>query len=119
MMGLLTAVLIIGVMVAVYFTGGFGMFGETALPDRPDGQGKTTIGRAANRAKDEVCRSNIRSVRMSIQIQQTTEGLPSSLDELPGLGPEFKHCSIEPKEAYVYDPSTGKVTCPHPGHENF
>jgi hypothetical protein len=119
MMGLLMALVIVCAMVAVYLTGGFGLFGETALPDRPDGKGKTTIGRAANRAKDEVCRSNIRSVRMSIQIQQTTDGIPSSLEELPGLSAEFKRCAIEPKEAYVYDPSTGKVTCPHPGHENF
>lgn len=119
MVGLLVAVLIIGIAVAVYFTGGFGMFGETTLPARPDGQGKTTVGRAAIRAKDEVCRSNLRQVRMAIQIQQTTDGLPASLSDLPGLSPEFLHCVIEPKEAYVYDPATGKVTCPHPGHENF
>lgn len=117
--GVLVAVAIIGVAVAVYFTGGFGMFGaETALPERADGQGKTTVGRAAARAKDEVCRSNIRQVRMSIQVSQTTEETPMSLADIP-LGDEFKRCSITPNEAYVYDPSSGRVTCPHPGHESF
>jgi hypothetical protein len=119
MVGLLAAVLIIGVMVAVYFTGGFGMFGETVLPERADGKGKTTIGRAANRAKDVACQSNLRQVKMAIDIAKTAGEPPASLSELSGLSPEFFHCTIEPKEAYVYDPSTGKVTCPHPGHENF
>lgn len=118
-MGILAAVLIICVAAAVYFTGGFGSFGETALPERPDGQGKTTIGRAANRAKDTVCQSNIRQIRMAIDIAKTTDGPPASLTDLPGFSPDFFHCTIEPKEAYIYDPSTGKVTCPHPGHENF
>ena len=118
-MGLLVAIVIIGVMVAVYFTGGLGMFGaETALPARADGQGKTTIGRAANRAKDEVCRSNLRQVNMSIEVQKTSDQTPSSLSEL-GLSPEFLKCSITPHEAYVYDGQGGRVTCPHPGHESF
>jgi hypothetical protein len=118
LMGLLAAILIIGVLVAVYFTGGFGMFGETALPARPDGQGKTTVGRAAARAKDEVCRSNLRQVNMSMEVAKTAGDVPSSLQEL-GLGPEFLKCAIPPNEAYVYDGNGGRVTCPHPGHESF
>jgi hypothetical protein len=119
MMVLLVAIVIIGVLVAVYLTGGLGMFGgETVLPARADGQGKTTVGRAAARAKDEVCRSNLRQVNMSIEVQKTADQIPSSLTEL-GLGPEFLKCAIPPNEAYVYDGQGGRVTCPHPGHENF
>jgi hypothetical protein len=118
LMGLLAAILIIGIVVAVYFTGGFGMFGETVMPARADGQGKTTVGRAAARAKDEVCRSNLRQVNMSIEVAKTSGDVPASLQEL-GLGPEFMKCAIEPHEAYVYDGMGGRVTCPHPGHESF
>ena len=119
MMGLLVSIVIIGILVAVYLTGGLGLFGgETALPERADGQGKTTVGRAAARAKDEVCRSNLRQVNMSIEVQKTADEIPSSLSEL-GLGDAFLKCAIPPNEAYVYDGQGGRVTCPHPGHENF
>jgi hypothetical protein len=118
--GLMAAIVIIGVAVAVYFTGGLGMFGgETALPERADGVGKTTVGRAAARAKDEVCRSNLRQINMSIEVAKTASEPPSSLAEMSELGPDFKRCSIEPREAYVYDGNGGRVTCPHPGHERF
>ncbi|MDQ2987122.1 MAG: hypothetical protein M3R13_10460 [Armatimonadota bacterium] len=119
MMGLMAAVLIICIAAGVYFTGGFGSFGETALPDRPDGQGRTTIGRAANRAKDTVCQSNLRQVNMSVDVAKTAGEAPTSLTELSGLGPEFLRCTIEPREAYVYDGAGGRVTCPHPGHEKY
>jgi hypothetical protein len=119
LMGLLVGIVIIGILIAVYFTGGLGMFGgESALPARADGQGKTTVGRAAARAKDEVCRSNLRQVNMSIEVQKTSDQIPSSLSEL-GLSQEFLKCAIPPNEAYVYDGQGGRVTCPHPGHENF
>ena len=118
-MGLLAAIVIIGVVTVVCLTGGGGLMGtETVMPDRPDGQGKTTIGKAAARAKDEVCRSNLRQVNMSIEVQKTSDQIPSSLGEL-GLSPEFLKCSITPHEAYVYDGQGGRVTCPHPGHESF
>lgn len=118
-MGLLAAIVIIGIMVAVYLTGGLGIFGgETVLPARADGQGKTTVGRAAARAKDEVCRSNLRQVNMSIEVTKTSGDPPMSLPEL-GLGDAFLRCSIPPNEAYRYDGQGGRVTCPHPGHESF
>ena len=120
LMGLLAAIVIIGVVTVVYLTGGGGLMGtETVMPDRPDGQGKTTIGKAAARAKDEVCRSNLRQVNMSIEVAKTAGEPPASLDEMTELGPDFKRCSIEPKEAYIYDGNGGRVTCPHPGHESF
>jgi hypothetical protein len=119
LMGLLVGIVIIGILIAVYFTGGLGVLGgESALPERADGQGKTTIGRAAARAKDEVCRSNLRQVNMSIEVQKTADQIPATLNEL-GLGAEFLKCSIPPNEAYVYDGQGGRVTCPHPGHESF
>ncbi|MEO7453834.1 MAG: hypothetical protein ABIV13_03615 [Fimbriimonadales bacterium] len=119
LMGLLVAIVIIGVLAAVYLTGGVGIFGgSTDLPARADGQGKTTIGRAAARAKDEVCRSNLRQVNISIEVQKTADQIPSTLSEL-GLGEAFLKCSIPPNEAYRYDGQGGRVTCPHPGHESF
>jgi len=44
--------------------------------------------------------------------------LPKTLAEVRGLGNDMKQCPIG-KEPYEYDPATGKVHCPHPGHEKY
>jgi hypothetical protein len=75
----------------------------------------------AGRAKGTVCSSNIRQVRMSIDMAQQSDDegkFPQSLEELRGLPSEFRKCP-DAGERYVYDPTTGKVHCPHPGHERF
>jgi prepilin-type N-terminal cleavage/methylation domain-containing protein len=80
-------------------------------------KGATPMGRA----RGTVCSSNIRQVRMSIDMAQQTDDegkFPQSLEELRGLPSEFHKCP-DSGEKYVYDAATGKVTCPHPGHERF
>src|ERR1043166_529466 len=71
-------------------------------------------------ARDTVCQSNLQQVRASIEINKTTDadgGNPPDLASLK-LPAEVLKCEVG-GERYVYDPQTGKVHCPHPGHESF
>ncbi|HSI72703.1 MAG TPA: prepilin-type N-terminal cleavage/methylation domain-containing protein [Fimbriimonas sp.] len=113
----LVVIAIIGVL-AVAMLKGSGAFGGESASPRKDGKGQTTVGLAQYRAKDEVCRSNLGQVRLSISINtDADENRPASLQDLK-LPKEFSLCPIG-KEAYVYDPASGRVTCPHPGHEKY
>ncbi|WP_144241209.1 hypothetical protein [Fimbriimonas ginsengisoli] len=110
---------IIAVLAGVFFFGS-GVF-QAGGPKSPrkDGKGVTIPGLAEARARDTVCQSNLSQVRQSIMVAQSSGGdeLPKSLDELH-LPAEVTHCSIG-HEAYTYDPATGQVHCPHPGHEKY
>lgn len=72
-------------------------------------------------ARDTVCQANLRSVRQSIEAFRAadTDGkYPGSLDELKELPADLRRCPVG-GEAYIYDPATGTVRCPHPGHESY
>ena len=113
----LIVIAIIGVL-SVAMWKGSGAFGSPAASPRKDGKGATVLGQTTYRAKDEVCRSNIGQVRLSIQVNTNTdEEHPATLQDLK-LPSEFYVCPIG-KEPYTYDATTGVVACPHPGHEKF
>ena len=116
---LITVVLIL-VLVVVLFKGGslFGMGGSAVKP-RPDGKGTTILGQVRYDAKDEVCRSNLTSLRQAIQLSEQTndDKPPASLADTK-LGPDLYSCPVG-HEPYQYDPSTGQVHCIHPGHEKY
>lgn len=87
------------------------------------GRSKPTdkVQKPITRAESVVCMQNLRSVRQAIAAAQAsdTDGkFPQSLSEMKELPAEVTHCDVG-KEAYVYDPTTGQVHCPHPGHENY
>ncbi|HVL39864.1 MAG TPA: prepilin-type N-terminal cleavage/methylation domain-containing protein [Fimbriimonadaceae bacterium] len=111
----LVTIALILVLVVVYTTGGFGgRSGST----RADGKGTTVPGAARMKAFDTQCKSNLGQVRQSLQLAATLdEPYPATLQETR-LGDGFYHCPIG-KEPYQYDPSTGRVACPHPGHEKY
>ncbi|HXG25212.1 MAG TPA: prepilin-type N-terminal cleavage/methylation domain-containing protein [Chthonomonadales bacterium] len=72
-------------------------------------------------AQDTVCEANLRIVRQSLEVRRT--GDPDganvwSLAELRELPSEARRCPVGGEE-YIYDPQTGQVRCPHPGHQNF
>ncbi len=109
----MVVLVIICILAGVYFVGGSGG-GST----RADGKGKTIVGGAIYRARDEVCRSNLNQVRQAVQLKWTTDdAYPATLDETR-IGQDFYQCAIG-KEHYEYDASTGKVKCVHPGHEKY
>ncbi|HUU53304.1 MAG TPA: hypothetical protein VMY87_00150 [Armatimonadota bacterium] len=111
LIGLLLALVIIVILLSMYgLPGGTG--GST-----PGGDPVTVLGGTKDRAQGAVCRNNLSQLRAAIGIQAGTTGAnPPSLDSLhagvdlvcPGSG-----------DPYQYDPTTGKVSCVHPGHESF
>ncbi|MCG9894175.1 MAG: hypothetical protein MH204_01710 [Fimbriimonadaceae bacterium] len=119
-MGRLIAVLV-GVAVLIglilVFTVGSPAVGEKA-PPRADGKGETVIGRSALAAKDTVCRENLRQIRAALQAAaaMSVDEPPQSLDEVPGIA-SIRSCPVG-ETPYVYDPQSGTVSCPHPGHES-
>jgi len=83
----------------------------------PDGK---KIRAPINLAKDTACRTNLNTVRQGIATLQAgdPEGQPApGLAELR-LGSEVTRCPVGGEE-YLYDPQTGQVRCPHPGHDNY
>lgn len=84
---------------------------------RSDGK---TVRAPVTVAKDSVCQQNIRQVRQAIQAYTAADPdgkLPQSLSEMRETAP-ISRCEVG-KVPYLYDPQTGQVRCPHPGHENF
>jgi prepilin-type N-terminal cleavage/methylation domain-containing protein len=72
------------------------------------------------RAHDSECINNVHQVHLAILAADAgdTEGKhPASLDELK-LPKEMLSCPVG-HQPYVYDPATGEVHCPYPGHEKF
>lgn len=94
-----------------------GTFGE-GKSSRPDGKGTTIPGAVMAKAQDTECKQYLQQVRMSIQVTQTsTDAFPATIEET-NLGSTFYECPLG-GEKYNYDPNTGKVSCPHPGHEKL
>lgn len=116
LIGILVAVVILIGLVLFFVFGGFGMSGASS--ERKDKVGTTIIGKSMARAKDAKCMEYLKQVRMAIEMNTSVEDeKPESLATLK-LPAEVIQCPIG-KEPYVYDPKTGKVMCPHPGHENY
>jgi hypothetical protein len=115
--GLIATIAIIAIM-AVLFTVGPNIFKQPKA-SRPDGKGTTIVGASMYKAKDNACVSNLNQIRLSItaNADPTDESKPQSLEELK-LGTSIIKCPVG-GEAYVYDPQTGTVTCPHPGHDKY
>lgn len=123
MLGVMIAAAIGLVLVLVLATGGKlpgggSLTGSTPAP-REDGKGTTIVGRVAYEAKDEACKSNLDQTRQAIQIatDPVESTPPASLAETK-LSSDFLRCPIG-KEAYIYDPASGQVSCPHPGHGSY
>lgn len=116
LVGLLVVMALIA-MLSVVFMYGSGTLGQHQSA-RKDGKGTTIPGMAEMSAQDTVCRSNLSQVRQGLMVAQGGEEThPASLQELK-FPAEVLRCPIG-HEPYVYDPTTGTVTCPHPGHEKY
>ena len=117
LVGLLVTIALMGLLAVVLFKGS-GAFGAK-MSSRKDGKGTTVLGQVQYDAKDTVCRSNISQVRQALMIAQSNndEKFPASIEDTK-LGNDFYKCPLG-HEKYIYDPTTGKVTCPHPGHEKY
>lgn len=108
LIGLLAAIVIIGILFALYMGGPAGGGSQ--------GQG-TTPGGAKRSAQGVLCRNNLSQLRAAISIRMGTAGsFPASLEELnAGV---LLRCPVG-DEPYQYDSTTGQVHCVHPGHEGY
>ena len=92
------------------------------LVGRANEKGETMPVAVKKRAVGVACQSNLRQVRQAITMykDQNDDELPSSLSDLTdyGVGPGLTQCPVG-KVPYVYDPATGTVHCPYPGHERY
>jgi len=105
-------------MLSVVFMYGSGIFQKGGpKSSRADGKGITVPGAAEAAARDTVCQSNLQQIRMSMMANAGGDDThPASLADLH-LPAEVLKCSFG--DMYVYDPGTGTVHCPHPGHEKY
>jgi Tfp pilus assembly protein PilE len=112
-------VIVIMCVLGVVLLQGSGAFSKDGpKSSRADGLGKTTVSSVKYAAKDDVCRSNLNQVRSSITINTSTDDEYPATIEDTRLGSSFYECPIG-HEKYLYDPSSGKVSCPHAGHESY
>lgn len=120
MLGTLITVAIICVLMVVFMKGGCGssLMSANGSP-RADGKGKTIVGLVKADAQDDVCRSNLGQIRQMLQVAEidNDDKPPASLSDIHAPD-SLLHCPIG-GEAYIYDPETGKVKCPHPGHAKY
>ncbi len=109
---------IIAVLAGVLY-GTNSVFSKGGAKARKDGKGGSALSLTRLKAEDTVCMSNIKQVRMALQVAATNadDTFPPTLEETR-LGKDFYACPMG-HEAYTYDPKTGTVTCPHPGHEKY
>lgn len=120
LVGTLITIAIILVLVVVFMRGGCGsMLSAGGSSPRADGKGITVPGLVKAEAQDDVCREQLAQIRQMIQVREADadDKPPASLSCL-NLPDSMLHCPIG-HEAYLYDPATGTVKCPHPGHGKY
>ena len=78
-------------------------------------------GRAIRKAQGVGCDSNLNQCRMLVMTAKndSEDGntYPPSLSAIPETA-QVRFCPVGKRE-YTYDPATGEVHCPFPGHEKF
>lgn len=120
LVGLMVVMAIMAILAVSLFYGRSAFQSGPKQSARKDGKGTTIPGLVRYKAKDAVCQSNLGQIRAGIQVATSASGedsFPASIKELK-FPTEFETCPVG-KEPYTYDPMTGVVHCPHPGHEKY
>ena len=113
LIGLLVVVVII--MVAVYFIWLRPQGGVEKEP-RFEGEAQTPLGQALQKGQSAECISYLPQLRQFVRMEKDSTGeYPAALD--PKWGVPLK-CGVS-GQAYGYDPATGRVWDPTPGHEKY
>ncbi|MFN8140495.1 MAG: hypothetical protein U0R49_11930 [Fimbriimonadales bacterium] len=110
LVGMLVVVAIL-VIVAAFYMGG------PTTNERADKLGNSNLGRAVLKSRDHECRTNLGQVKSYIEMAHIEDRQVNSLQDLNAPGTILK-CPIG-GESYVLDVANQRVTCPHPGHENY
>jgi prepilin-type N-terminal cleavage/methylation domain-containing protein len=89
------------------------------------GSGKTASGKTVEspmqRAHSAECMNNLSQVRQAYQMAASAdENRPRSIADLKAYGvtDSIARCPVG-KEPYQLDPASGRVWCPHPGHDGY
>jgi len=113
LIGLLVVMAII--MVAVWFIWLRPQGGVERKP-RFEGEAQTPLGQALQKGQSVECINYLQQLRMAIQMEKDSTGeWPAALD--PKWGVPLK-CSVS-GQPFQYDPRTGRVWDPTPGHEKY
>jgi hypothetical protein len=118
--GLYLALLVIA-FVAVALAGGCGRKAVSsakgaAAPERFQGEAQTIPGKAIQKGDSVDCMNNLHQLRAAIEMAHDDTGAyPPALDVRWGVPLTCTATGY----AYRYDPQTGKVRCPTPGHEKY
>lgn len=114
-------------VVAVLIIAGFVLYFKLQKPEPPPvrpGGPKTVLGQSLERGTEVDCKNNLAQIRNGITMDRTqsgeTEPPPPTLQSLhsQGIGPQMLKCSVS-QQPFQYNPQTGQVWCPTPGHERF
>ncbi len=99
-----------------------------ALIPRYTGAGKAKAGPGepptpVQRAQSVECMTNLTQIRQALTMSRSmSERNPASLQELTkqGVTTSMLVCPVGGSQyAYRFDPATGQVGCPYPGHERY
>lgn len=114
----LIEILIVIVLIALLAGGYFAFRGRSGQepPPRFPGEAQTLPGRAIQKGQSAECMNNLNQLRQMIQMGTIDTGTYP-----PALDPDWRvalQCPVS-GYAYQYDPVSGKVYCPTPGHERY
>jgi hypothetical protein len=115
----LIAVLLIAAGVVIYFK----LQKPEPAPKRPGGP-TTALGQGLEKGTERDCQNNLQQIRYAITMQRDQGGEmgppPATLQSLQsqGIGPQMLKCPVT-QQPYQYNPQTGVVWCPTPGHEKY
>ena len=114
----LIEILIVIVLIGLLAGGYFALRGRGGQEQEPrfPGEAQTLPGKAIQKGHSVACMNNLSQLRQMLQMETMDTGTyPPALD--PNWNVSLQ-CPVS-GYAYVYDPATGKVYCPTPGHENY
>jgi len=109
---MLVVVVVLGVLAAVLLPRYLGS---------SKGPGGKKIESPIQRAHSAECIEALRQLRQAHTMLAAAdeENRPRTLQELAkGLPQSMTRCPVG-RETYQYDPASGRVWCPHPGHESY
>ncbi len=108
---LVVMVVLVG-LAALYF--GMRGKGEKAEP-KFEGEAQTTLGKAVQKGESVECQNDLRQLRLMIQMEAMEGSNPAQLNASWGVS---LHCPVS-GYPYEYNPQTGQVWCPTPGHQDY
>ena len=116
LIGLLVALVIIGIVAAVMFSGPPSSVDKDSDLLEGTSTKKSVPGRAIDKAKSVACREQLTQIRYGIKMYviSNDSNPPTLKDAVPNVSTAYFQCPVS-NRLYTYDPAAGQVQCPsHP-----